>query len=177
MFIRGRERIAVIWRRFQVPMEGFVVAEHRGIFEARIVANADRLLDLFLDLSRHLGPRISVHVEDVRANRRWAGDAVPLDDARSEVRRIRTTLAAHAGIECAFSDHSDQVTLSPQLELFVYGVTERWYYFLRDLGLPRYRSLSLKSWRPERNEFPPAPAAGSAARELATRLGLREREA
>ena len=174
MFIRGKERIAVVWPRFQVPMEGFVVAEHRGIFEARIAANADRVLDLFLELTRRLQPRVSVHVEDVRTNRRWNGAELPLDEARAEVRRIRSVLAAHAGVECAFADDADQVTLSAHLELFVYGLTERWYYFLRDLGLPRYRSLSVESWRPYRDEFPPAPAAETAGGELVSRLRLIE---
>ena len=172
MFIRGRERIAEVWPRFQVPTEGFVVAEHRGIFEALVMANADRAVDLFLELSRHLGPRVGVHIDDVRGGVQWGADDVPLEDARSEVRRVRSTLAAHAGVECSFFDQADQITLTANLELFIYATTERWYYFLRDLGLPRYRSLTVRSWRPERDEFPPAPAATAVVAEIVARLAL-----
>ena len=174
MFIRGRERIAEVWPRFQAPSEGFVVAEHRGMFEARVVANADRTLDLFLELARHLRPRVGVHIEDVRARAEWGANDVARDDARSEVRRVRSILAAHAGVECTLYDESDQITLTAHLEIFVYATTERWYYFLRDLGLPRYRYLTVRSWRPERDEFPPAPAASTAVTEMAAHLGLHE---
>jgi hypothetical protein len=175
VFIRGRERVGEVWPRFQVPQEGFVVAEHRGIFEARIVANADRALDVFVELSRRLSARVGVHVEDVRADRRWGAAGVPLADARAAIRRTRSALTSHAGVECVFFDDADQLTLTPHLEVFVYALTERWYYFLRELGMPRYRSLSVRSWRPERDEFAPAPAIEPAVAELVTLLALSER--
>jgi hypothetical protein len=175
MFIRGRERIAEVWPRFQVPTEGFVVAEHRGIFEARVVANADRILGLFLELSRHLQPRVAVHLDDVRHNAQWGTDDVALVDARSEVRRVRSVLAAYAGVECSLFDEADQLTLTAHLEIFTYATTERWYYFLRDLGLPRYRSMTVRSWRPDRDEFPPAPPASTTVSEMVAHLGLRDR--
>jgi hypothetical protein len=172
MFIRGRERVAEVWRRFHLPQEGFVLTEHRGLFEARIVANADWAVDLFLLLSERLSDTVCVSLEDVRADRRWSRGSLPLAMARDAALRLRKLLVANAGLECAFYDDDDQITLSPHLEVFVYGHSDRWFYVLRDLGLERHRTLALRSWHLARHEFPPAPALEPALAEIVERLGL-----
>ncbi len=172
MFIRGHERVAEVWRRFHLPHAGFVVTEHRGLFEARIVANADRAVELFLLLSERLSDTVCISLEDVRSDRRWSRGNLPLAAARDAALRLRSLLVANAGLECAFHDDDDQITLSPHLEVFVYGRSDRWFYFLHDLGLEPFRTLALRSWRLARHEFPPAPALEPALAEIVERLGL-----
>ena len=172
MFIRGHEHESQIWHRFRFPIEGFVVNDRAGMFEARVVANASWILDLFLALSERLRPRVGVALDDVRSQRRWRNSALLLSDARDAMIRLRPPLLAHAGVEFAIFDEDDQVTLTPHLELFIYGRTERWYYFLRDLGLRRYRSIEPRSWRLHPDEFPPAPALAQAVDDCVARLSL-----
>jgi hypothetical protein len=172
MFVRGRERVAEVWNRFRLPQEGFVVAEDRGLFEARIVANADWAIDLFLVLADRLGDTVRVAVEDYRNARRWSGAEVKTARARDAILHVRPLLIRYAGVECSLSDDEDQVTLTPHLEVFVYGRSDRWFYFLRDLGLRRYRTLASRSWRLRREEFPEAPALAAALDDVATELGL-----
>ncbi len=172
MFIRSRERVSEVWHRFHLPHEGFVLTEHRGLFEARIVANADWAVELFLLLTERLSPTVCVSLEDVRTNRRWSRGTLPLAAARDAALRLRKPLVVNAGVECAFYDEDDQITLSPHMEVFVYGRSDRWFYFLRDLGLERRRALPPRSWHLARHEFPPAPALEPALLEVVERLGL-----
>lgn len=172
MFIRGRERASEIWHRFHFEVEGFVVSDRDGRFEARIVANATWAVDLFLALSERLRPRVGTWLEDVRTGRRWFSTGILLSDAREAVISLRSALASHAGVEWALFDEDDQITLSPHLEIFVYARTERWFYLLRDLGLRRYRSVAPRSWRLERDEFPAAPLLDGLLSDVVGRLDL-----
>jgi hypothetical protein len=172
MFIRGRERESEVWHRFRLPVEGFVAGERDGLFEARIVANASWSIDLFLALSERLSARIGLALEDARTGRRWHGDAVLLPHARDAIVQLRNSLMVHAGLECALFDTEDQITLTRHLEVFIYARTERWFYFLRDLGLRRYRFLAPRSWRLADDEFPPAPVLDQALTEVVERLAL-----
>jgi hypothetical protein len=172
MFIRGHEHESQIWHRFHFAVEGFVVADRGGLFEARVVANASWVLDLFLALTERLRPRVAITLDDLRSGRRWRNPALLLSNARDAIIRLRPSLLAHGGVEFAVYDEDDQVTLTPHLELFIYGRTERWYYFLRDLGLRRYRTIEPRSWRLKPDEFPAAPALEHAIAECVERLTL-----
>jgi hypothetical protein len=172
MFLRVRQRRGDVWERFRIPVEGFVVSERRGLFEARLVANAGWAVDLFLALSGHLSPRVHMSLHDVRAGREWHHEALSLADARAEVLGMRSALASRAGVECALFDDDDQITLSAHLEVFVYSRTDRWYYFLRDLGLRPYVTLPPRSWRLRRGEFPPAPDLQDRLHQMVEQLQL-----
>ena len=58
MFFRGRQPEASIWRRFRVSADGFTFAEEDDHFTAHVVANAERVVDLFYTLSEQLPPAI-----------------------------------------------------------------------------------------------------------------------
>ena len=173
MFIRTRERMADMWHRFRPPEEGFVFTERDGLFEARIVPKATRAVDLFLLLSFHLDSSVRVAVEDVRRGRTWHADAVALTYAREAIAGVGSLFLAHAGVEVAVLDRMNQVTLTSHLEIFVYSRTERWFYFLRDLGIRQYRSMEYRSWTLDRNEFPSALELSTAVDGMVKRLELR----
>src|SRR6185503_11946541 len=173
MFIRTRERMADMWHRFRPPEEGFVFNERDGLFEARIVPKATRAIDLFLLLSFHLDSTVRVAVEDVRRGRTWHADSVALTYAREAMAGVGSLLLTHAGVEVAMLDTVNQVTLTSQLEIFVYSRTERWFYFLRDLGIRQYRSLESRSWTLQRAEFPTALELSTAVDAMVKRLELR----
>jgi hypothetical protein len=162
-----------MWHRFRPPEEGFVFTERDGLFEARIVPKATRAIDLFLLLAYHLESRVHVAVEDIRRARAWHADSVALAHAREVVADVGTLLLTYAGVEVAVVDRINQISLTPHLEIFVYSRTERWFYFLRDLGIRQYRSLEPRSWILERDEFPSNLELANAVDGLVQRLELR----
>ena len=52
MFFRGRQPEASIWRRFRVSADGFTFAQEDDHYTAHVVANAERVVDLFYTLTR-----------------------------------------------------------------------------------------------------------------------------
>ena len=54
MFFRGRQPEASIWRRFRVSSDGFTFEQTDDLFTAHVVANAERVVDLFYALSEQL---------------------------------------------------------------------------------------------------------------------------
>jgi len=69
MFFRGRQPEASIWRRFRVSADGFTFAEEDDHFTAHVVANAERVVDLFYTLSEQLPPAVDVVIDDLRSGR------------------------------------------------------------------------------------------------------------
>ena len=172
MFFRGRQPEASIWRRFRTSTDGFTFLEEEGYFSAHVVANAERIVDLFHALTELLTPAVDVFIDDVRTGRRWKGENVALPDVRDAVARLKVLLAQHGGVEVSVYSSEDQLTLNPQLELFVYARTDRWLYILEGKGLQEQRSVRTKSWKLRRNDFPAAPELVAAVSAAAERLGL-----
>jgi len=157
MFFRGRQPEASVWRRFRSNVDGFTFAKRGDHYSAHAVANAERVVDLFHALAEQLPPAVDVAIEEVRSGRKWGGTALALPDVREAVGRLKTTLIANGGVEFAVYTEDDQLTLDPQLELYVYGRTDRWLYLLQGRGLQEVRVVRTKSWRRRPEEFPPAP--------------------
>src|SRR5690606_3501696 len=111
--------------------EGFESRVLGRLFRARVVAPADRSLQVFHELSAHLASRIAVEIEDLRSGERWRGDDVDRDAVRGAVDVARDILTRHAGVEITLFDAEDQITLAGHLELVIYSFTARWYYLLR----------------------------------------------
>jgi hypothetical protein len=172
MFFRGRQPEASIWRRFRTSTDGFTFLEEEGYFSAHVVANAERVVDLFHALTELLTPAVDVFIDDVRTGRRWKGENVALPDVRDAIARLKVLLATHGGAEFAVYSPEDQITLNPQLELFIYARTDRWLYILEGKGLAEQRSVRTKSWKIRRNDFPSAPELVTAVAAAAERLGL-----
>jgi hypothetical protein len=172
MFFRGRQPEASIWRRFRVSADGFTFEQEDDHFTAHIVANAERVVDLFYALSEHLSPAVDVVIEDLRSGRSWKGEAVALPDVRESIARLKILLARYGGAEVSVYTGDDQLSLNPYLELFIYARTDRWLYLLEGKGLEEQAVVQTKSWKTNRQHFPAAPDLVNAVTAAAERLGL-----
>ncbi len=172
MLFRGKQPESSIWRRFRVSSDGFTFAEESGVFTARVVANAERIVDLFWTLSEMLSPAVDLHIDDLRSGRSWKGEALALPDVRDAIARLRLLLARYGGTEVSIFNSEDQLSLNPHLELFVYSKSDKWLYLLEGRGLEERSQLVPKSWKIKRQSFPAAPDLVSALAAAADRLGL-----
>lgn len=172
MFFRGRQPEASIWRRFRVSPDGFTFVHEEDLYTAHVVANAERVVDLFHTLAEQLPPAVDVVIEDLRSGRSWKGEAVALPDVRESIARLKNLLARYGGVELSAYTGDDQLTLNPYLELFIYARSDRWLYLLEGKGLEEQASVDTKSWKTGRQHFPAAPDLVNAVTAAAERLGL-----
>jgi hypothetical protein len=172
MFFRGRQPEASIWRRFRVSADGFTFEQEDGLYTAHIVANAERVVDLFYNLTDQMPPAVDVVVEDLRSGRTWQSDSVALPDVREALARLKSLLARFGGVEFSIYTGDDQLTLNPNLELFIYARTDRWLYLLEGKGLEEQTRVASKSWKTNRQHFPAAPDLVNAVSAGVERLGL-----
>src|SRR5262249_36139069 len=135
MFFRGKQPEASIWRRFRTGTDGFTFARDGEIYIARVIANAERVVDLFHALSEQLPPAIDVAMRDVRTERVWKGGHVPLPDFRDVIARLKLPISTFGGVEIAAFTSEDQLTIDEHLELFIYARTDQWLYLLLGKGL------------------------------------------
>ena len=174
MFFRGRQPETAVWRRFRASADGFTFAEEKDYYSAHVVANAERVVDLFYTLAEQLPPAVDLVVEDLRSGRTWKGDALALIDVREAVARLKQLVARYGGVEMSIFTAEDQLTLNPYLELFIYARTDRWLYLLEGKGLEEQRRVRTKSWKVARQQFPAAPDLVNAVALAAERLGLEQ---
>jgi hypothetical protein len=172
MFFRGRQPEASIWRRFRVSADGFTFTQQDDHYTAHVVANAERVVDLFYTLSEQLPPAVDVVIDDLRSGRSWKGEAIALPDVREALARLKVLLARYGGAEFSVYTPDDQLTLNPYLELFIYARTDRWLYLLEGKGLEEQSRVHTKSWKTSRQQFPAAPDLVNAVAAAAERLGL-----
>ena len=173
MFFRGRQPEASIWRRFRTGADGFTFEKEGEYYAAQIVANAERVVDLFYALTEHMPPAVDVWLEELRSDQRWKGEALGLPDVREAIARLKVPLAAYGGVEFAVYTSEDQITLNPHLELFIYSRSDQWFYVLQGKGLQEQRTLRTKSWKLSRDDFQAAPDLVNSVSSAAERLGLR----
>jgi hypothetical protein len=172
MFFRGRQREASIWRRFRTSPDGFTFAQEGEYWVAHVVANAERVVDLFYILSENLPPAVDVCVEDLRSGRTWKSENAALPDVREAIARLKSLVGRYGGLEISIFTGDDQLTLNPHVELFIYSRSDRWLYLLEGKGLEERSSLHTKSWKVNRHQFPAAPELVSAVAGAVERLGL-----
>jgi hypothetical protein len=172
MLFRGRQPDAAVWRRFRSGTDDFTFAMLDGHYEARVTANAERVVDLLHALCEELPPAVDVSVEDRRTGRAWAGADVALPDARAAVARLKAPLSAYAGVELSIYTVDDQLTLTADLELFVYARTDRWLYILLGKGLVEVPSLPAEAFYIQPEMLAPAPELEAALEMTAEQLGL-----
>jgi len=173
MFFRGRQPDQSVWRRFRTAADGFSFSHDGDYYTAHLVANAERVVDLFYALSEQLPPAVDIAIEDLRSGRTWSGEAIALPDVREAVARLKVLLARYGGVELAVFTSDDQLTLNPYLELFIYARTDRWLYLLEGKGLEEQIRVRTKSWKTNRQHFPAAPDLVNAVTAAAERLGLK----
>ncbi|HTE45230.1 MAG TPA: hypothetical protein VK636_08325 [Gemmatimonadaceae bacterium] len=172
MFFRGRQPEASIWRRFRVSADAFTFVQDTDHYAAHVVANAERVVDLFYTLTEHLPPAVDIVIDDLRSGRSWKGEAIALPDVREVVARLKLLLARYGGVELSAYTPEDQLTLNPYLELFIYARTDRWLYLLEGKGLEEQSDVHGKTWKTHRQHFPAAPDLVNAVTAAAERLGL-----
>src|SRR4029079_9214938 len=173
MFFRGRQPEASIWRRFRVSADAFTFLQEEDHYTAHVVANAERVVDLFYTLTEQQPPAVDVVIEDLRSGRSWKGESVALPDVRESIARLKNLLARYVGVELSVYTSDDQLTLNPYLELFIYARTDRWLYLLEGKGLEEQMRVRTKSWKTNRQHFPAAPDLVNAVTAAAERLGLK----
>lgn len=172
MLFRGKQPEASIWRRFRASSDGFTFTEEDGVYSAHVVANAERVVDLFWTLSDLLGPAIDAHIDDLRSGRSWHGESLPLSDVRDTIARLRLLLARYGGTQISLYTSEDQLSLNEHLELFIYSKSDKWLYLLEGRGLEEMGRVRPKSWKIKRQSFPAAPDLVNALASAAERLGL-----
>jgi hypothetical protein len=172
MFFRGKQPEASIWRRFRASTDGFTFTEEDGVYTAHIVANAERVVDLFWNLSELLSPAVDLYVDELRSARKWKGEALPLPDVRDTIARLKLLIARFGGVEVSVYTPEDQLSLNPHLELFIYSKSDRWLYLLEGRGLEEQSRVRPKSWKLRRQAFPAAPDLVNAVSTAAERLAL-----
>jgi hypothetical protein len=172
MLFRGRQAEAVIWPRFRAAADGFTFGQKDGHYAAHVVANAERVVDLFHALAENFPPVVDVVIDDLRSGRSWKGEALPLDDVREQIARLKVLLGRYGGVEFSVFNSEDQLALNPYLELFIYSRTDRWYYLLEGKGLEEQKVVTPKSWKQKRAQFPAAAELVNAIQTAVERLGL-----
>jgi len=172
MLFRGRNPDITVWRRFRSGVDGFTFEKDGEFYEAYVAANAERVVDLFHALSEQLGPAIDCVISDLRSETTWHGESVALPDVRDAVARLKVPLATYGGVEFALYTADDQLTLTPQLELFIYSRSDKWLYLLQGKGLEVRAALADRSWRSQAWDRAPAPTLSAAVSAAAERLGL-----
>lgn len=172
MLFRGRNPDATVWKRFRSGVDGFTFTKEGEHYEAYVGANAERVVDLFYTLSELLPPAVDVAIADLRSETTWSGDSIALPDVRDAIARLKVPLATYGGVEFSLYDEVDQLTLTPQLELFIYARSDRWLYLLQGKGLEEKAALADRSWRSQSWDRAPAPTLSAAIKAAAERLSL-----
>jgi hypothetical protein len=170
MIFRGRQPEAAVWRRFRSGLDGFTFRRDGELFEARVVTNAERALDLFHNLASSLPPAVDVAIEDRRRGLAWAGVGAALPDVRDAVGRLKLPLAAYGGVELAVYTPDEQLTLTPALELYAHARTDRWLYILLGRGLVEQERLDGKHL--DVSAMPPAPELAAVVDAVVAQLSL-----
>lgn len=172
MLFRGRNPDVTVWKRFRSGVDGFTFTREGEHWEAYVGANAERVVDLFHTLSEQLPPAIDLFLADLRSEATWTGESVALPDVRDAVARLKVPLATYGGVEISLYTADDQLTLTPQLELYVFARSDRWLYLLQGKGLEEKASLADRSWRSQAWDRAPAPTLSAAVSAAADRLSL-----
>lgn len=172
MLFRGRNPDVTVWKRFRSGVDGFTFEKNGEHYEAYVAANAERVVDLFYTLSELLAPAIDTVIADVRSEATWTGESIALPDVRDAVARLKVPLATYGGVEFSLFTADDQLTLTPQLELFIYARSDRWLYLLQGKGLEERAALADRSWRSQAWDRAPAPTLSAAVAAAAERLAL-----
>jgi hypothetical protein len=177
MLFRGRDPDATVWKRFRSGADGFTFVKHTrpqggDYYQAFVSANAERVVDLFYTLSEQLGPAVDVEIQDLRSEATWKGESIALPDVRDAVARLKVPLATYGGVEISLYTGDDQLTLTPQLELYIYARSDRWIYLLQGKGLEERASLADRTWRSQSWDRALAPSLSAAISAAAERLAL-----
>lgn len=173
MIFRGRPQHVTVWRRFRSGHDGFTFEEaHEGHFEAHIAANAERAVDLLHVLSEHLPPAVDLAIRDRRSKNAWHAIDVALPDVRDAIARLKVPLATYAGVDITVFTSDDQLSLTAELDLYIFARSDRWLYLLQARGLEQYGAVADKGWRGQPWDRSAATVLSTALSAAAERLSL-----
>ncbi len=164
---------STVWKRFRSGHDGFTFTRTGDIYEAKVIANAERVVDLFYTLSELMAPAVDIYINDARSKTTWSGQTLALPDVRDAVARLKVPLSTYGGVEITIYTPEDQLTLNPQLELFIYSRSDRWMYLLTSMNLEERASLEDRLWGMQSWERTPAPALSDAVAAAAERLSIK----
>ena len=173
MLFRGRTPDTTVWKRFRSGQDGFTFTRSGDVYEAKVVANAERVVDLFYTLSELMAPAVDVFIQDMRSQTSWSGQEMALPDVRDAVARLKVPLSTYGGVEITLYTPDDQLTLTPTLELFIYSRSDRWVYLLQSMNLEERQSIEERLWAVNSWERAPAPALSDAVAAAAERLAIK----
>ena len=173
MLFRSRTPDSTVWRRFRSGQDGFTFTRTGDIYEAKVVANAERVVDLFYTLSELMAPAVDVFIRDMRSQMTWTGQTMALPDVRDAVARLKVPLSTYGGVEITLFTAEDQLTLTPQLELYIYSRSDRWVYLLTSMNLEERATIEERLWAVQSWERAPAPALSDAVAAAAERLSIK----
>lgn len=173
MLFRGKRQDTTVWKRFRSGLDGFTFTRTGDIYEAKVVANAERVVDLFFTLSELMPPAVDVYIRDMRSKSTWSGESLALPDVRDAVARLKVPLSTYGGVEVTLYAPDDQMTLTPQLELYIYSRSDRWVYLLTSMNLEERSSIEERMWGIASWERAPAPSLSDAVAAAAERLSIK----
>lgn len=173
MLFRSRTPDTTVWKRFSSGQDGFTYTRSGDIYEAKVVANAERVVDLFFTLSELMAPAVDVYIHDARSHGTWTGERIALPDIRDTVARLKVPLSTYGGVEITLYTPDDQLTLSAQLELFIYSRSDRWVYVLGSKNLEERSTIAERAWVTDSWDRAPAPALSDAVADAAERLSIK----
>ncbi|MCU0649527.1 MAG: hypothetical protein MUF00_16155 [Gemmatimonadaceae bacterium] len=165
-----RDRERVVWRRFRADGDRYLRLRQGALYVARVAAVAERVVDLLHTLSEELDEAIDVRIDDVRRGLSWIAREVPRAEVRDVLTRLKLPLATYGGVEVTLVTPQDQLTLTPELLLFVMGRSDRWWRVLEQYGLRAQRTVDEPQWVPDRAHLRPvrevSEAVDAAVRQL-----------
>jgi hypothetical protein len=109
----------------------------------------------------------------MRSQSTWSGETIALPDIRDAVARLKVPLSTYGGVEVTLYSPDDQMTLTPQLELYIYSRSDRWVYLLTSMNLEERSSIEERMWGIASWEKAPAPALSDAVAAAAERLSIK----
>jgi hypothetical protein len=112
-------------------------------------------------------------IYDARSQTSWSGQTIALPDVRDAIARLKVPLSTYGGVEITLFSPEDQLTLTPQIELFIYSRSDRWMYLLNSMNLEERASLEERLWGIQSWERAPAPALSDAVAAAAERLSIK----
>src|SRR6266404_1580128 len=130
MLFRSRTPDSTVWKRFRSGQDRFTFTRTGDIYEAKVVANAERVVDLFYTLSELMAPAVDVYISDARSQTSWPGQTLALLGVPEAVARLKVPLATYGGGDITHVTPDDQLPLTAEMELFIYSRSDRWMYLL-----------------------------------------------
>lgn len=163
-------------QRFRSAADWFTSAEKGGIHTFHIGATSERAVDLMHVLSAYFPEQARVAVTSLRDRKSWRSANCPRAEIRDVLARLKLLLAGYGGVEISVYNQTDQLTLTPELQVVVYSRTDVWRDRLLKIGLERRREPPTAVWCPSRTALRKAPELLDSLALSVRRLGLTQVE-